>query len=562
MTKKIERCVWFSILFSTCISANNGSSTTQLIRVIKSQNNLDLSKLNLNPSNDIKVVIASGVVIGSSSSFLPALTTGKLNNTIVPYKITLKNYGLILGAGGTGGSGGNGGSGGAPTFCGRNGLDGGTAIELTVPITVLNHGKIFGGGGGGGGGSGCNVNTGGGGGMGIVAGPGGAKSTSFSKYYELAYCGQDNGYRTGIAGKAGTASAGGAGGRTGSGSNLQTAGAGGLWGYPGKRATGCGAENTSRGGAAGYSINTNGLPLSGVASGSYQTTIGGIRGPVGTSGPKLASLKLETECFNLLTGVTSLATNFSCGGAAGQLKAKTNSLLIEVDESLKGPYVGVGSNRMGGISASHNFFAFGAPEWRSMDNMSYWNWGEDGVRIDKKISKNDVLLIVFNTSRVFKVGNVKSTLEAISFMYEEFNLPELAPGNVKYFSLAYGEYFDFYTGLVRGFDGAGYGGRYGGQLSSDPFIPLVEVSSPVLLGETHSDQEDSITLNYLDTADNNALATAVFSSLDDQSPYLPDPGSIFFLRFPNGRVFKVARLKPQLYKPFNWAYDEILFPKK
>lgn len=43
-----------------------------------------------------------------------------------------------------------------------------------------------------------------------------------------------------------------------------------------------------------------------------------------------------------------------------------------------------------------------------------------------------------------------------------------------------------------------------------PYFPLVEVSYPVLLGETHSDQEGSITLNYLDTADNNALATAVF----------------------------------------------------
>lgn len=81
-------------------------------------------------------------------------------------------------------------------------------------------------------------------------------------------------------------------------------------------------------------------------------------------------------------------------------------------------------------------------------------------------------LHIFNNSRVFKVGNVKSAVGTVSFLYEELLLPELAPGKVKYLSLTSGQCFDFYTGLVRGFSGPEPSlAQYGGQFPSGPLFP-------------------------------------------------------------------------------------------
>jgi hypothetical protein len=88
----------------------------------------------------------------------PALTTGAVP---AGSSVTIKNAGSIIGAGGAGGSGGNGNRG-SSRCCGRDGLPGGTAIELTVPATLQNTGFVFGGGGGGAGYSGCGRAAGGG----------------------------------------------------------------------------------------------------------------------------------------------------------------------------------------------------------------------------------------------------------------------------------------------------------------------------------------------------------------------------------------------------------------
>ncbi|WNG31519.1 hypothetical protein F0U62_13205 [Cystobacter fuscus] len=188
-----------------------------------------------------------------------------------------------MGAGGAGGSGGNGGSGGRPRGCGRDGLPGGTAIHLTVPVTLDNRGNVWGGGGGGGGGSGCNQSAGGGGGAGNVAGVGGAGATQLSEAEEVAFCGQDNGLRTGAPGGAG-GTLGGAGGKAGDywgdGSYSMLGGDGGGYGQPGQPAGACGAlVFPSSGGAAGAAIKRNGYTVN-VPDGVYDTGGGRIRGPV------------------------------------------------------------------------------------------------------------------------------------------------------------------------------------------------------------------------------------------------------------------------------------------
>jgi len=123
------------------------------------------------------VTIASGVIVGSASSTLPALDTG-----VFPAGSTLQlvNNGTIAGAGGKGGNGAvclpSGSSPATP------GLAGGTALRAQVALSVVNNGAVWGGGGGGGGGVGNFGQAGGGGGgagMAVAAGgtPGGGAGT-------------------------------------------------------------------------------------------------------------------------------------------------------------------------------------------------------------------------------------------------------------------------------------------------------------------------------------------------------------------------------------------------
>jgi hypothetical protein len=166
-----------------------------------------------------KVTIASGVVIGSASSAVPALDTG-----LFPPGSTLSviNNGTIVGAGGKGGDGGACSSDSHNTW-GTPGLPGklgGTALRTQVPITIANNGSVWGGGGGGGGGAPAGILTssrgggGGGGGAGALPGGGGSGGAGSSP---------------GSPGTAGTLSNGGTGGSPGS----SAAGKGGSGGGPG-----------------------------------------------------------------------------------------------------------------------------------------------------------------------------------------------------------------------------------------------------------------------------------------------------------------------------------------
>lgn len=228
------------------------------------------------------VTIMPNVIVGSLSPDLPAFTTGQLPPGS---KLVLRNRGSILGAGGSGGSGGNGGTGGSgrwpdQIFCGRDGDKGGAAIALTVPARINNRGVIFGGGGGGGGMSGCNKTAGGGGGAGAFGGVGGPGATSLSEAEEIAFCGQDNGYRQGPAGAPGSVFGGGAGGKSGDDWFDGEGGGGGGFGLPGAHSRECIPHGGGEGGAAGAAIERYGNTVEGVADGAYDSGQGNIRGAV------------------------------------------------------------------------------------------------------------------------------------------------------------------------------------------------------------------------------------------------------------------------------------------
>jgi len=207
------------------------------------------------PTNAVNLVVTinSGVIVGSTDTSLPALTTGNLP---AGSTLTIINNGRIQGAGGRG----------ATAACGdcgygnqpQRGSKGGDALEVLVDITIDNqNGEIWSGGGGGGDGGYALYTTpgGGGGGAGFNFGLKGRSSNA-----------QD-----------GTLTTGGAGGTAVNCYRIKTenprGGAGGGPGEPGIRgdASGrCGGGGT--GGAAGNSI-------SGLSSVTFIGPQGDIRGP-------------------------------------------------------------------------------------------------------------------------------------------------------------------------------------------------------------------------------------------------------------------------------------------
>lgn len=146
------------------------------------------------------VTVASGIVVGSSSTGAYAFDTG----ASFPPGSSLKliNNGTIVGRGGNGGSGGNGGTG-----AGGGGV-GGPALRTQASLTILNQGVIGGGGSGGAGHPGfawssgeseySEAGGGGGGGAGYIAGGGGG--------------GGSNGFITASSGGSGSLLGGGGGG--------------------------------------------------------------------------------------------------------------------------------------------------------------------------------------------------------------------------------------------------------------------------------------------------------------------------------------------------------------
>lgn len=167
--------------------------TTKQVPVNENRTNFNLydettSIFEVNSGDTINCEIASGIIIGSASTSMPAFTTGSGWPSGVTINIT--NRGTIVGKGGAGGAGGEyrGTAGGTNLRDAGDGFNGGTAIQFTQDASFTNEG-ITGGGGGGGGGStasddlrfgGPTFCSGNGGGAGAGTGDGGAAGLAVS----------------------------------------------------------------------------------------------------------------------------------------------------------------------------------------------------------------------------------------------------------------------------------------------------------------------------------------------------------------------------------------------
>jgi len=203
----------------------------------------------------VNLTINSGVTVGSTATFTPALNTGSTWTT--GDTINIINNGTIKGLGGNGGNGGSVVFNSTPS-AGADGVVGGRAFRAQFPCTFTNNGTVYGGGGGGGGGGALYYTTslktgtttfatsgsGGGGGAGVNAGGGGTAGTASGGVTNT----------VGTNGSAGTATAGGAGGTTGVtagnggglGANGGPGNSGALSGLPGEASAG------GAGGLAGF----------------------------------------------------------------------------------------------------------------------------------------------------------------------------------------------------------------------------------------------------------------------------------------------------------------------
>lgn len=237
------------------------------INITANAQNVNLWNLAGNPACAITatVNISAGVVIGSTSTASPSLTTGPFASGSA---ITINNSGRIAGKGGDGGDD----AGHNLTNCpNKDGKNGGNALDLQCAGVIINNTGTIGGGGGGGGagaelggGNPCTTfRTGSGGGGGAGSTPGAA--------------GGNGGGNPCNAGNPGTANAGGAGGNT-AGCVVNctivfvsfgpyspgAGGAGGALGQPGNAGANAngfvdtGVCTQGAGGAAGCGIKTNG----------------------------------------------------------------------------------------------------------------------------------------------------------------------------------------------------------------------------------------------------------------------------------------------------------------
>lgn len=227
------------------ISLSNfyGKANQFLFTISSPQTNANLRTLAVNAgwpgSNQVIATISPGVVVGSNSTGVSALTI----SGAFPNGVQLNNSGTIVGRGGNGGPGP---PGGAPTSTGGTpGGGGGPALAVSVAVTLNNTGTIAGGGGGGGGGSSLRAketNFGG-------AGGGGGRSSLTNSSGGTGGSGSPGG----TPGGAGTFSAAGTGGTGASPSN--PGGPGGNFGAAGNRNTA--GTFTGLGGPAGSAISGN-----------------------------------------------------------------------------------------------------------------------------------------------------------------------------------------------------------------------------------------------------------------------------------------------------------------
>ena len=136
-------------------------------------------------NTDVTLTINSGVTVGSTATFTPALNTG--SSWTAGDTITIINNGTIKGLGGNGGDGADAATNVQPD-AGGNGSVGGRAVRCQFTTTFTNNGSVYGGGGGGGGAGGIEyeykgaqtqtAGSGGGGGAGVNAGSGGSGGTA------------------------------------------------------------------------------------------------------------------------------------------------------------------------------------------------------------------------------------------------------------------------------------------------------------------------------------------------------------------------------------------------
>lgn len=148
-----------SIPASGAISIRNfyGVSRQFAFTISTNQTNANLRTLAVaagwDQFSEVVCTVNSGVYLSSNSTGTPGLTV----NGAFPSGVTLINNGFIVGMGGAGGNGATAempGAFGNPATAGGNG---GTALSVSVGLTVANNGTIGGGGGGGGGGGSASV---------------------------------------------------------------------------------------------------------------------------------------------------------------------------------------------------------------------------------------------------------------------------------------------------------------------------------------------------------------------------------------------------------------------
>ncbi|WP_316228455.1 SpvB/TcaC N-terminal domain-containing protein [Bradyrhizobium sp. SZCCHNR1039] len=257
-------------------SASDTGSATQSVTIASSTYNLNLwdylvgnGYATSGQAGSFVVTIASGVVIGSSSTGAYALDTGVFPSGSA---LQIVNNGIITGAGGAGSYGQGGpcldatGSFATP----YPGNPGGPALHAQTPVSIVNNGSIWGGGGGGSGGIGMPGGTlngrsggGAGGGAGSVPGSGGLDVYS------------GNALSTG--GQPGTLTSGGAG------SGTVGAYGGGSGGGPGQAGMGSYYQGTNGNGQrVNYCVGTGGAAGASAVGNSYVTWIatGDVRGPM------------------------------------------------------------------------------------------------------------------------------------------------------------------------------------------------------------------------------------------------------------------------------------------
>lgn len=202
------------------------------------------------PTDPVNVVltIEENVVVGSSDVTQPALNTGSLP---VGSTVEIINNGVVVGMGGYGGD--------AVWNACQTGQDGGTALSISLPVTITNNGIIGGGGGGGGAHTHYGyyypkIGYGGGGGAGSQVGPAGLLGPTIEEKYP---------------GHAGSLYTGGVCARAADGCR----GFGGDLGQAGDHGGGSDSVCNSPGGSAGNAVTTNGHAITWTNQGDVRGSI-------------------------------------------------------------------------------------------------------------------------------------------------------------------------------------------------------------------------------------------------------------------------------------------------